>query len=283
MNGNTTTGGGGMNTASAPLAENEHVKELLGILRDNGKDAAGLNALLDHVKGMEDFVKKAESKIEDMKSQLEEMKEIQNHPIKTALQNTIKSLEAKVSEIKAHLAELKSNIIEGCKNAVTAFKEKGIGALNNLASFFKIKSGLEAIKSDSIGAISLSDKAVAKIESFSKEYHMSGRHIKNMGRIMIGKKPIDAVKESGILAKAFSAPYKASKDINIAIVNQVNKMIAGLDNLKQKAEAQRDTRASSDKKPTLFERLSEKKELIKQKELETPKLERVPKVKGLEV
>jgi len=134
-----------VNTSSArdaPLEQNEYVQELYSILRDNGRETSGLSALLGHVSEMESFVKRAEDKIADMKSQLAEMKEIQSHPVKTALQSAIKNLELKVAEIKVQLTELKNNIIEGCKNAVNAFKEKGISALDKLASFFKIKTGL---------------------------------------------------------------------------------------------------------------------------------------------
>ena len=265
------------------LSENEHVKELLSILNDNGKDASGLTALLDHVKGMEDFVKMAEVKIVEMKAQLDEMKEVQDHPIRAALQNTIKALEAKVNEIKAHIAEIKANIVEGCKNAVAAFKEKGAIVLDRLASFFQFKGSLQALKDDSALAAKMCDKSVASIESFSKEYHMANRHVKNMARIAIGKKPIDAVKESGRLTKIMCAPYKAGKAINLGICKLADKMIASLDRLERRAEAKRDDRASAAKKPPLMARLNEKKELIRQKEVDAPKLERVPRVKGLEV
>jgi len=285
MNENTTTSAeGGVNIA-VPLVENEHVKELLGILKDNGKNAAGLNALINHVSEMENFVKLAESRMADMKSQLDNMKEIQNHPIKNALQNTIKALESKVAEIKQHISELKTNIVKGCRNAVTAFKEKGADALDKLASFFNIKSGLQSMNKNIDASIKTDDKAITKIEAFSKEYHTAGRHIKNMGRVLTGKPPIDAAKESGKLAKVISAPYKAHKAVQVKLKGTVEKMIGKLETLSKNAEVKRSERepAEKEKKPSLMERLKEKQELIKQKELEAPKLERAPKSRGLEV
>jgi len=277
----TNTNGGG--AAYAPLADNEHVKELFGILKENGKDAAGLNALINHVGEMENFVKLAESRIADMKSQLDTMKEIQDHPIKNALQNAIKALEAKVAEIKQHISELKTNIVEGCKNAVEAFKEKGAAALDKLASFFNIKGCLQSIEKSAAAVVKECDKSCVKIESFSKEYHMAGRHLKNMGRVLTGKPLIDTVKESGKLAKAMSAPQRGCKALMLAVRGKVNSMIAKLNNLSQNVEVKRGEREPAAKKPPLMERLKEKKELIKQKELEAPKLERAPKSRGLEV
>lgn len=276
MNENGTTTGNGGN-----LMENEHVKELFGILKDNGKDTSGLSTLINHVKDMEDFVKNAENKIAAMKTQLDTMKEVQNHPIKTALQNTIKALETKIAEIKEQLSELKNNIIEGCKNAVKAFKEKGISALNKIASFFRVKKGLQAIKNNAIKSVDNCDKSIAKIEAFAKEYHTAGRHIKNMARVMVGKKPIDTVKESGKLVKVFSAPYKAHKAALNGLKKSVDKAIGKLEQIDQKMEARQAAKTAA-KKPTLMERLDAKKKEIKEREIETPKIDRA-KSKGLEV
>jgi cob(I)alamin adenosyltransferase len=265
------------------LVDNKHVKELFGILEENGRDTTGLTALINHVSGMEDFVKRAEDRIADMKAQLDAMKELQDHPVKNKLQKAIKALETKVAEIKAQIAELKTNIIEGCKNAATAFKEKGVAALDKLAAFFHIKSGLQAIKNDTVKAVNTCDKAVADIEAFAKQYHTAGRAIKNLVRIIAGKEPIDAVKESGKLAKAVSAPYKAEKAIHLGIRTQVSKMITALDNLEHGAEVKRSEKAADNpKKPTLMERLDANKKKIAERERETPKKERV-KAQGLEV
>ena len=269
-------------TGNGSLINNEHVKELFGILNENKKDTTGLAALINHIKDMEDFVKNAEHKIADMKNQLDTMKEVQNHPIKTALQNTIKALETKITEIKAHLSELKTNIVEGCKNAVNAFKEKGAAVLDKLASFFKIKNGLQAIKNNAVKSIDNCDKSTAKIEAFAKEYHTAGRHIKNMARVITGKKPIDTVKESGKLAKVVIMPYKAHKAALNGLKKIVDKAIIKLEQFEQKTEAKCEEKAAA-KKPTLMERLESKKKEIKEREIEAPKLERAPKSKGLEV
>ena len=285
MTGNTNpSGGAGTVPADAPLAENEHVKELLGILRDNGKDASGLTALISHVGEMESFVKLAENRIAEMKAQLDTMKEVQDHPIKHALQNAIKTLEAKVAEIKAQISELKTSIAEGCKNAVSAFKEKGAAALDRLASFFNIKSRLQSIGKNIDASIRTDDQAIAKIETFSKEYHTAGRHLKNMGRVLTGKPPIDAVREAGRLARAVSAPYRADRAIQLKMKGAVVAMIGSIERLEQKTAARREEKAAAppEKKPSLSEKLKAHKERIREKDLERALPERA-KAKGLEV
>jgi hypothetical protein len=266
---------------SLPLAENEYVKELFSILQDNGKDSTGLAALLGHVSEMENFVKRAEDKIVEMKSQLAEMKEVQNHPVRTALQSAIKNLENKVAEIKEHLSTLKHSIVESCKNAVTAFKEKGISALNNLASFFKVKTGLDNLKKSIDGAIKADDKAIAKISTFANEYHSAGRAIKNMARVAVGKQPIDAKKEAGKLAKAFAAPYKAQKAALTGLKKTIDKAVTSLENLEISAKEKQAQRPAA-KKPSLLEQLQDTLAVVEQAKREHRAQERVT-AKGTEL
>ena len=268
---------------SAPLAENQYVQELFSILNDNGKDSTGLSALLGHVSEMENFVKRAEDKIADMKSQLAEMKEIQNHPVKTALQNAIKALETKVAEVKVAIAELKHNIVEGCKNAVHAFKEKGAAVLNNIAKFFRVKGALNAIDKSAEQCVKQCNKTITEINGFAANYHTAGRAIKNMARIMIGKEPIDTVKENGKLAKAFSAPAKAEKACWLGIRKQVDKMIAALDGMEERQAAKKAERKSERAdKPDMLAKITKNKERVEQQKREMPTPERA-KVAGLDV
>ena len=52
-----------MSENTAPLSENQYVKNLFSILKDNGKDTSGLTALLGHVNKMESLIKSAEDRI----------------------------------------------------------------------------------------------------------------------------------------------------------------------------------------------------------------------------
>ena len=243
---------------SPPLEQNEYVQELFSILQESGKDTNGLAALIGHVSEMENFVKRAEDKIADMKSQLAEMKEVQNHPVKTKLQKAIRSLENTVAEMKERITELKANIIEGCKSAVEAFKEKGAAALNNLAKFFHIKGGLKAIDRVAEQSVKQCDKAIANVNGFAANYHEAGRAIRNMGLIIIGREPVDEKKENGKLAKAAAAPYKAEKAAMSGIKSAVDKAIVALDGME---ERQADKKQEHVKKPSILEALEESKAL----------------------
>ncbi|GHU87193.1 hypothetical protein FACS1894202_00980 [Clostridia bacterium] len=224
-------------SAAAPLMENQYVQELFSILHDNGKDSKGLSALIGHVGEMESFVTRAEQKIAEMKSQLAEMKEVQNHPIKTALTNAIKALETKVAEVKERIGELKTAIIDGCKSAVEAFKEKGAAALNNIAKFFHIKGALKAVDKSMAQSAATCDRAVSNINKFAENYHEAGRGIKNMGLIIVGREPVDQKKENGKLAAVISAPYKAEKAALRVIQKAAGAMLGKLEQLESMQDA----------------------------------------------
>jgi chromosome segregation ATPase len=268
-------------STNAPLSENQYVKELFSIMQDNGRDTSGLSALLGHVSEMETFVKNAEEKISVMKDQLAEMKEIQNHPVKTALRKAIKSLEHTVSVMKDQIGKLKSQITDGCKSAVTAFKENGISALNNLAKFFRVKPLLSAINNNATRDIGVSKDAISRINEYAKQYHTAGRAIKNIGRMFTGKDPIDDVKQAGVIAKTLSAPYRANIAIQNGIKKAVGKAADAIDELDAAATVKQAERMR-ERKPSLLGNLAAKKEIVAQKKLEIPTPERA-KTAGLEV
>jgi hypothetical protein len=266
---------------SNTLEENEHVKELLSTLHNSGKDASGLLSLLSHVNEMENFIKHAEGTISEMKSQLAEMKEVQNHPVKAALQNTIKNLERLIAEMRKQLSDLKNKIVEGSKKAVAEFKDKGIMALDKLVSFFNIKGDLQAWKKIINSTIRADDKAVAKIQAFSDQYHSTGLGLKNMARIAVGKPPIDEKKEAGKLAKTLSAPYKMQKSALTSLRNSIDKAISNVERLEKKAATKQAERAVA-KKPSLIGQLHENLAIVEQRKREAPVHDRA-KAKGAEL
>ena len=247
------------------LADNPYVQELFSVLKENDKDTAGLTALLGYVKQMEDFVKSAEGQIVDMKSQIGEMKEIQKHPIKAALTNTAESLQAKVTSIKDQLNKIRNSIVEACKNALTAVKNKGITALDKLAGFLGIKKACEQIQQNCNQAMTQCDKSVAKIEQFSNEYHQTGLHLKNMFRVAIGREAIEIPKENGALAKSMCAPYKAQRKCLNSICKTATKALDKLDTLSADAnDIRKERQAAQERKDPAAEHLAKYEAKAKQ-------------------
>ncbi len=268
-----------LNEQAKPLAENLYVRELLDLLEDNGKSAAGVKAVISYVNKIENAVMLAESRVHDMQKQLDTMREIQNHPIKTKLQSVVKSLKSAIVSIREQLAGIKADIISGCKDAVTAFREQGTAALDRAASFLNIKSGLQIMKNSAVKGISDCDRAVADINAYAQEYHSANRHLKNMARIIVGKPPIDAKKEAGKLARALGAPARAEKSCLLAVKAGVDMAIGSLDKLERSADSIREKQPQG----TLTAELAEGREKVRHRDLERQTQERTPVLQGAEI
>lgn len=217
-----------------PIAENEYVKGLLAVLQAHSVPGSKeLVEMIGHVTEMEQQLADATS---ELKSMREEIQGMQDRTLKASLQKSCKALENNVSTLRQHLSDLKDSIVQGCKDALADFKERGVAALNGLAHFFHVKPALESLRAGFEQSIRIDSKAIAKIEAVSAEYHEAGRHLKNMGRALIGKEPTAEVKGTGRFAKALQAPYRADRACASAAKRSVEKTLGNLERLEQVAQ-----------------------------------------------
>jgi antirestriction protein/regulator of replication initiation timing len=219
------------NTKTIPIKENEHVKELMGIMETNNLPGAkDLAYVIKYVGAMEQQLDIAAKELKAMRQELAAMRE-ENSQDKAALKDVISALETNNKTLRNRVEDLKEHIVNGCKNAVAAFKEKGLSALRNVAEYFKIRPSLEALRDSLDKSILRDDTAIIKIEAISAEYHEAGRHLKNVGRFIVGKDAILEAKPSGKLAKAMEAPYRADQACCMAMRSCVSNAIRGLERL----------------------------------------------------
>ena len=252
-------------TTVEPLLDNEHVKELLAILRDNNSPSTkDFLAVLNQVGAMEKQLDTAVKELTAMRQELKTAQE-QNHPVKATLQKAVIVMQGQVLDLRERLANLKQNVIDGCKNAVAAFKENSISALDNVVRFFKIRPNLENMRDTLAKNIQYDDKAIAKIEAISTEYHQAGRHLKNMGRTMLGREAAQEVKQPGKLAAVISAPFRAERSHFSSIKGHVENSLITLARLEERA---------AEKKPSIREALATHNEEIAQAQKDAPNPER---------
>lgn len=255
-------------TAPATLLENEYVSELLSTMRGNKIDSSELVGILNLVGAMEQQLEAATKELASMHTELRNMREERNHPIRTAAKKAMTALKNKISDMREKLSILKNDIINGCKDAVDAFKKNGVITLNNAASFLHIRQGLESIAKSAEKNIAFDDKMAAKIEAASTEYHQAGKSIRNMGRAMIGKDAITQVKPVGRLAEMAKAPLKLDKKLSEHTSRNVVAAIAKLDNLEQTAIHHKETK--KEKKPSLIKNLKDLKKQAAETKLDAP-------------
>jgi chromosome segregation ATPase len=195
---------------SPPLSQNKDVKALLAVLdAHKSPGAADLRAMLGNVARMEVQLAAAVSEMAAMRRELAAIRE-ENHPLRKVLQNAINALQEQIRALREQIDTLKTAIIEGCQNALTAFKERGAAALDGVARFFKLRPALEKMAGTLEQAEQRNARAVERIEAISAEYHKAGQHLRNIRRAIAGKDPLPDPKPVGKAAAAISAPFKAA-------------------------------------------------------------------------
>ncbi|MDR1467287.1 MAG: hypothetical protein LBI55_02545 [Oscillospiraceae bacterium] len=251
-------------TTAVPIMENEYVIELLEILKAHKSPSINdFNAVLGHVAAMEKQLEAAVSELAAMRRDLAEA-EKHNHPIKNTMQKAVIAMQGQVLDLREKLAALKQSVIDGCKNALAAFKEKGISALDNIARFFKIKPILETIHTGADKAAQAADRAVANIEAASTRYHEAELHMKNAGRALKGKEAEQDMKPSGKIAKVFTAPFRATRFCFKGIRNNAVAAVGKLNHLEEQAAEQKQ------KKPSIYKTMEEHNRQIAEKERAVP-------------
>lgn len=221
-------------TDNQPIAENVQVKELLALLKDNNTPGYEEFAkLIGHVTEMEQRLSEA---TQELKAMRQEMQGLQNHSLKDTLQKSCKAMEENISVMRQRLSKLKEQIIDGCKNVLTDFKERGAVALNGITQFLHLRPALEAIQNAAEKSMQASDRAVARIDAFSTEYHEVGRHLKNMGRTLQGKPAETEAKENGNIARAFKGAFKVERALISSISRSAERALNTLARLEQTAE-----------------------------------------------
>lgn len=239
-------------TNAAPLMENEHVRELLLIMEENrAPTMQDFLAVLNQVANMGNQLNRAVNELQAMRQELQAARE-QKSPTKLALQNAVKGVEKSVAALRERLDTLKQNIIEGCKDTVAVFKEKGVSALDNIARFFKVRPILESMRDELKKAIQADDKAIATVGAISAEYHQAGRHLKNIARAVAGKEAGQDVKPVGMLAEVLQESFKTSRSVNAAMKNGVEAALQKLTKLEKATE----------RKPSIQKTMQEFKEQI---------------------
>ncbi|MCL2816626.1 MAG: hypothetical protein FWD23_18665 [Oscillospiraceae bacterium] len=220
-------------TATQNIEDNPYVKELLEVLKKhNAPGAEELQSMITNTAKIEQQLAAAVTEMTAMRRELAAIRE-DNHPMRNALQNAVTAMQEQIRALREQLETLKANIIDGCKNALAAFKERGAAALNGIAKFFEVKPALEAIAKSCDRAAENNSNAINKIESISNEYHKAGQHLKNIGRVMTGKDLLTSAKPAGKVAKTAEAPLKAARACNIAMRNAARNAVKSLTRLEE--------------------------------------------------
>lgn len=210
------------------------MRELLSVMAANNVPGQrDMAAMLQQIAGLENQLNAA---VEELAAMRRELAQARENPVKRTLAKAVKALEQNVATLRERLDGLKQAVVDGCKKALAAFREQGVSALAHTAEFFHIRPALQAVGRELDKAISHDEKALAVIETASREYHEAGFHLKNALRAVTGREALSGPKSPGALARALAAPLKAERALLTSMKNQTVGAAAHLGRLEEAAE-----------------------------------------------
>ena len=185
------------------LMEQPEIVELFRVLEGNGltKEQKEVESLVKYLDGMEVQFGQVLEELRDVKEQLSQ---IQDGGVKASVLRIAEQAQGKVQEVGGQLNTVRKNLIQSAKSALQTYKEKGKDALRKAVSAMKIPSALARIQEGLYRAVESMNRQADKMEVLNGELHAAGGHLKNAGRIFLGKeqkKVEPQATDKGITAK----------------------------------------------------------------------------------
>ena len=185
------------------LNEHPQIAELMDTLEKNEmhKEKAEVQSLVDYIGDME---KTLTEMLDEMKNMRQEIELIHNNSLRAKCQNLVQKTEGKIKQGLALVVKVKDNFIQSAKNAVKAFKEKGKEAFRNAVKAMKVPETLDML-GKVFGKLSKEvEQDVIQVNAMQSELNNAKGHLKNIGRLLIGRETKDAEQtktDKGVLSR----------------------------------------------------------------------------------
>lgn len=161
-----------MQSTPISIKENEDIKILIETLKKN-KMSKQLPALIDTL----EYVSTLENQFNEITNEIvkvkEQMANMQENPIKKAIKTSIQNIEIRINEAKNFFDNVKGALIDGAKQTIENFNQKGIFVLNEVFSFLHIKDSVKVIK-DILGNVEKHlNKTIKELEQIEQKVQKS--------------------------------------------------------------------------------------------------------------
>lgn len=180
-----------MGAAQAKLSEQPEIIDLLRVLEQSKlmKERQEVESLVNYLDNMESQFGEVLKELKEVKGQLTQ---IQDKGVKSSATRLMEGAENKIGEIGSQLKTVQENIVKSARAAVQAFQEKGVGALQKAVATMKIPSALSRLKEAFRGGKESMNGRAGQMAAIGSEIHEAKSHVKNAGRILMGKEAKEA-------------------------------------------------------------------------------------------
>lgn len=168
------------------LAQQENIKKFSQLLNENGMSSQKkeFDYLIQYIDQME---YQFDTVLEELKNVKQELNSIQDKTFRATANKAVDKVTIKVNDAKNSLIKLKQHVIKTVDKAVIEFKKQGKSALNSAIKKLNVKGMMETIKKGLDNSVELMDQSIDQLSKLGNEIHEANSHLKNIGRIFIGK------------------------------------------------------------------------------------------------
>lgn len=252
------------------LRDNKDIQTLLHIFTDNqmGEKARNLQGIVSDMDNMEKQFSTILNELQAVKESLESLQSHQKLPFREKMLGIVNKMEGQVKAARDQLHKTKTKLIEGAKRSIEAFKAKGREGLKNTLDFLGIKGDLVALHGAVSGLAQSAAKNEERVTQIGQELRSAGGHLKNTGRLLLGKEAKETKSnEVGLLTKTVAKPFQLSRNTFGLMEKQLAGTVKRIEGLEDKVKQ------DQQKKP-LKQRLQENKNKIAATEKKTPEKSR---------
>lgn len=192
-----------METQTVSLSVHPQILDLMEALEQNDltKQKEDVQSLVGYIENMESSLSVMMSEMQEMHA---EIIRLHNKGIRAKCTQLVSKSEDKIRQVKVMVSTAKSRLIDAAENAVKTYKEKGKSALIQTVDAMRIPAALCRIKNGFSHAAQSMQQRAKQLDTIREELHEVGSHMKNAGRIMLGR-PTKQTKvlesDKGVLAK----------------------------------------------------------------------------------
>lgn len=168
------------------LINQPEIVELLQILNKNGlqKEQIEVESLVKYLDGMNEQFSQIVKELQEIKGQLVKM---QDGGERLSADGIVQQAGEMVQEVGKQFETVRKNFLQSVKNAIADFQSKGKEVLKRAVAGMKIHSAFGVLEKGLHRAVEKMNNSADKMETLNSELQLAGGHMKNIGRILLGK------------------------------------------------------------------------------------------------
>lgn len=172
------------------LNDDPVVQEYMKILLNNDmhKEYHDMKELLDYISQMDSHIESMTNEIRELKDTIERLKNLET---KSQLTKICEKVETTIVDCQKKLGHIKTGLVDSMKKSLEDFKQKGKGTVIKVIDIVHVKEGLSSLHQSLSFSKGVALSLSWKIDDITKELSSAKTAIKNAGRILLGKSPMD--------------------------------------------------------------------------------------------